>query len=1223
MFNFQTKGGFVKTTIAVALSSIYLAGCSSSDGSGLFDTPPSSSPSSSLSGVMLDPYIVYAKVWCDVDGNGRHDAASEPSVRTLGPADTADSTLFGTFTLTADDIDACGSATIYADGDAQTLHVDENGNKISGYTGRMTLGSSEGRVDSNVTPLINLKGLLISSGELEATAEANIKKVFGLSADTRDLDSIDFSDTTDPDNKKVIKAALLAQQLLNDITAALQGINGAPITPSSSAIVGAQLAAVVNQLAAADTPLIDATGEIQVALVSSALRQTMQNAASADPAYDGFDTDTMMDVIGDSVVSSAIKSASAAAEADNFSEMTQDLQTTQGSSTETLRVTMSAVKGLVDGSGDLDGDGTPDVAEGQDPATVASNIERMVSAVKAGLEEAGSQNLSDATDGNQIAEVINSTIGQQLVDAGLGDIATHVVEEAQASFDSGQEAVAAIGAASNNAPVANGAAKTVRAGNSVTGQARATDVDGDALTFTQGTDPVNGTLVLNGDGSYTYTANADAAGSDTFTFTASDGTDSSNSATVTLTVVPDFAPVASVKTLTVYEGDSGTGLKLPVFSPDNDPYDTEQVGTPGNITINSDGTFDFTAPQVSSDTTYSVGYLVKEKDANGNYTGKLAQSTVNMTVVDVPANNAPIASDVTLSAATSGTVSVSGRFSGSDLDGDALTYTKLTSPVGGTVTIDSADPKAFTVSGLSVGQYSFLYSVSDGVSEDVATVSITVHQDNRAPVVASTTRSKSVKQGAAVTIDITAFDPDGDTLSYSGTGATQGTLSNTGGVFTYTANPAAALGVDTFTLSVSDGVNSAVDVTVNVTITAANTAPIAPNDSVTLDLNGSGGATRTWTAPVFEPDGDSYSCVFNTASLPAGTTATSSGCTVSLSSSATGSGSFSYTVTDNPSAGTAASDTGTVAVDVIDSFVDTPPTAANVSATIDDQSQGTFQLAGFDRDGDAITAFAFTDANGNPPAPGTYDGATLNSSTGEVTVDGRQLSPGFYTAYYTVTAGGLTSAPATINLTVTHVLMPAAVIDTTVSPLLEFTNGSNPSVTLATGITLPLGTRDGLKLVSGRFGVNMNHQTANYSVSVLLDNAVAEFDDNGTLVNAYIPDGATAYVSATDFDGTTHQATVVNQVQSISDGVSVVGGQLVLNLQVIADKIAAQGITTDVLHRSAASGVYDVQVTANTGQSIVDLGGQLTTDTVSVTVGSQTHDVTGDTLNGSVTYSLN
>jgi hypothetical protein len=62
------------------------------------------------------------------------------------------------------------------------------------------------------------------------------------------------------------------------------------------------------------------------------------------------------------------------------------------------------------------------------------------------------------------------------------------------------------------------------------------DADGDTLSVSQHTDPANGSVVVNTDGSLTYTPDPGFTGTDSFTYQASDGTILSNVATVTVTV---------------------------------------------------------------------------------------------------------------------------------------------------------------------------------------------------------------------------------------------------------------------------------------------------------------------------------------------------------------------------------------------------------------------------------------------------------------------------------------------------------------------------------------------------------------------------------------------------------------------------------------------------------------------------------------------------------------
>jgi Tol biopolymer transport system component len=127
----------------------------------------------------------------------------------------------------------------------------------------------------------------------------------------------------------------------------------------------------------------------------------------------------------------------------------------------------------------------------------------------------------------------------------------------------------------NTAPVATDDANTTLEGTAVTINVLAndTDADNDALTMSGYTMPQNGSLVDNGDGSFTYTPNAGFVGTDTFTYTISDGRDGTAAATVTITVnaivLPpaNNAPVASDDTVV---REFGGAVTINVLANDTD-----------------------------------------------------------------------------------------------------------------------------------------------------------------------------------------------------------------------------------------------------------------------------------------------------------------------------------------------------------------------------------------------------------------------------------------------------------------------------------------------------------------------------------------------------------------------------------------------------------------------------------------------------------------------------
>ncbi|NEU06746.1 tandem-95 repeat protein, partial [Flavihumibacter sp. R14] len=127
------------------------------------------------------------------------------------------------------------------------------------------------------------------------------------------------------------------------------------------------------------------------------------------------------------------------------------------------------------------------------------------------------------------------------------------------------------------------------------------DIDGDAITAIKVTDPANGTLVFNADGSFTYTPNANFNGTDSFTYKVSDGSLESNTATVTITVTPvNDAPVALNDAYTTTE-ETPVSVPLPGVMTNDSDIDGDaitaiKVTDPANGTLvfNADGSFTYT-----------------------------------------------------------------------------------------------------------------------------------------------------------------------------------------------------------------------------------------------------------------------------------------------------------------------------------------------------------------------------------------------------------------------------------------------------------------------------------------------------------------------------------------------------------------------------------------------------------------------------------------------------
>lgn len=88
----------------------------------------------------------------------------------------------------------------------------------------------------------------------------------------------------------------------------------------------------------------------------------------------------------------------------------------------------------------------------------------------------------------------------------------------------------------NTSPTATAASISTQAETAYSGTVTGIDADMDALTFSVGTQPTNGVLTLQNNGSFTYLPSAEFIGTDTFSFVVSDGIVTSNPANVNITI---------------------------------------------------------------------------------------------------------------------------------------------------------------------------------------------------------------------------------------------------------------------------------------------------------------------------------------------------------------------------------------------------------------------------------------------------------------------------------------------------------------------------------------------------------------------------------------------------------------------------------------------------------------------------------------------------------------
>ena len=347
----------------------------------------------------------------------------------------------------------------------------------------------------------------------------------------------------------------------------------------------------------------------------------------------------------------------------------------------------------------------------------------------------------------------------------------------------------------NTAPVANNIEVTTDEDVAVNITLTGTDIDGDYLTYSIQTQPTNGTAEILEANFTVYTPNADWFGVDSFTYKANDGELDSEIATVTITVnaVNDFPVVQSIANQEMACGDT---LIIPVVATDVDGdmlvYSTFSSGdfltanfeyfSSDLILISSTGINDVATVNVI----VSDGYLY---------------SMISFGVT-LACPNFPIADDISIE--TDEDVFVEITLTGSDADGDDLTFTIVEEPTNG-VAINEGGVVQYTPDTDWFGVDTFTYVANDGaVYSAPATVTITVNAVNDAPV-AGTIADIDLFIAQIADVDIAVFtDVDGDTLTYS-TVTSDSTIATVTRVNAVAIVTAAGFGTATITVTADDG----------------------------------------------------------------------------------------------------------------------------------------------------------------------------------------------------------------------------------------------------------------------------------------------------------------------------------------------------------------------------------------------------------------------------------
>ncbi len=293
-----------------------------------------------------------------------------------------------------------------------------------------------------------------------------------------------------------------------------------------------------------------------------------------------------------------------------------------------------------------------------------------------------------------------------------------------------------------------------------------------ALTATKVTDPQNGTLTFNADGTFTYTPNANFQGTDFFTYRASRGSQQGNVGTVTINVLNVFdPPVAANDTYTATEDtvlqvNQANGVQKNDQNPDNATLNSVVVAQPtkGQVVLNANGSFVYT-PNANANGQDTFTYRLNP----GSQQSNVATVTINITAVNDP----PVAVNDTFTTPEDTPLVVTAAnnilLNDTDSDSTSLIFLVVSQPQHGTLTAVNGQAGTFTYTPAPnfFGTDTFTYRASDNNSQsaNLATVTINVTGANDPPVVQAITLT-SFKNAPRTFIPITSFsnritDPDG------------------------------------------------------------------------------------------------------------------------------------------------------------------------------------------------------------------------------------------------------------------------------------------------------------------------------------------------------------------------------------------------------------------------------------------------------------------------------
>lgn len=307
----------------------------------------------------------------------------------------------------------------------------------------------------------------------------------------------------------------------------------------------------------------------------------------------------------------------------------------------------------------------------------------------------------------------------------------------------------------NDAPVAEDVAITNLEDVAVWVQMSGADVDGDAVTYEIAETPLFGTLGGLSSNTVLYTPFPDNYGADRFFYRVSDGALYSRTATVSIVTLPvNDPPVAAPQAVSTDE-DAPLPITLAGSDVDGDALAFTITDVPTNGSLSGTPPSLIYTPTANFNGQDSLAFVVSDASVTS------APAVVQISVL--PVNDAPVA--LTQSLNTDEDTPLPIMLTGSDIDGDALSYMVADPPTNGILT-GTAPDLLYTPYPNINGSDSFTFLVSDlSVTSAAALIEIAVAPVNDAPI--ANPQAVSTDEDTPLAVILTGSDVDGDPLTFS------------------------------------------------------------------------------------------------------------------------------------------------------------------------------------------------------------------------------------------------------------------------------------------------------------------------------------------------------------------------------------------------------------------------------------------------------------------------